>query len=80
MYLFHPADTSEEMVCRPLPDIPLHEIFLGLTINEFTAHWLLLEQGTRFELALTAWKAVVLTANTNPADLRQKQSVGTVVQ
>ena len=26
-----------------------------------------LEQDTRFELALNAWKASVLTANTNPA-------------
>ena len=37
-----------------------------------------LEQDTRFELALSAWKADVLTANTNPADLQQKRSVGTV--
>ena len=26
-----------------------------------------MEQDTRFELALTVWKTVVLTANTNPA-------------
>ena len=26
-----------------------------------------MEQDTRLELALTAWKAVVLTTNTNPA-------------
>ena len=37
-----------------------------------------MEQDTRFELALTAWKAAVLTANTNPADLPQKQLVGAV--
>ena len=29
MYLRHPADTLEEMVCRPLPDISLHGILFG---------------------------------------------------
>ena len=37
-----------------------------------------MEQDTGFEPALDAWKASVLTANTNPADLPQKQLVGTV--